>query len=292
MRDVASSIASALGLTLESVPAARVHGGGINECYRWASSAGPLFVKVAAAGDRAVFEAEAHGLRELTKPRAVRIPKVLGVGASASHSWLVLEWIQFGAIHPACEVALGEQLALQHRATSDAFGFDGDNTIGSTRQPNPRDADWIRFFREQRLRHQLELARGSGYGGLLQQRGERLLECMGALFTGYAPAPSLLHGDLWGGNWSADLNGAPVLFDPAVYYGDREADIAMTRLFGGFGRDFYTAYESAWPLAEGAAERAGLYNLYHVLNHVNLFGEGYLGQARTLIDRVLAEVGR
>ena len=166
-------------------------------------------------------------------------------------------------------------------------------TTQSAARANPTlpDADWVRFFREHRLRHQLELARHNGYGGVLQQRGARLLECMGALFTGYAPAPSLLHGDLWGGNWSADLTGTPVLFDPAVYYGDREADIAMTRLFGGFGRDFYAAYESAWPLADGAPERVGLYNLYHVLNHVNLFGAGYLGQARTLIDELLAEVG-
>ncbi|HEY4210588.1 MAG TPA: fructosamine kinase family protein [Steroidobacteraceae bacterium] len=291
MRDIAASIEHALGLSLHAQPAARVHGGCINECYRWESSAGPLFVKIADAGGRAVFMAEARGLEELARAHAVRIPQVLGVGASESHSWLVLEWIQFGAIGPACEVALGERLAQQHRVSCDTFGFDGDNTIGSTRQPNPRDADWIRFFREHRLRYQLKLARDNGCIGLLQQRGERLLECMGALFTGYAPAPSLLHGDLWGGNWSADSAGAPVLFDPAVYYGDREADIAMTHLFGGFGRDFYAAYESAWPLADGARVRVGLYNLYHVLNHLNLFGDGYLGQAQGLIDTSLAELG-
>ncbi len=291
MREVASSIASTLGLRLECGPAARIQGGCINECYRWESLAGPLFVKIADPCGRAVFEAEARGLQELARSHAVRIPKVMGVGASGSRSWLVLEWIQFGPIHPACEVALGEQLALQHRATSDKFGFDSDNTIGSTRQPNPRDADWIRFFREHRLRYQLELARDNGYSGPLQQRGERLAECMGALFTGYAPAPSLLHGDLWGGNWSADLNGAPILFDPAVYYGDREADIAMTRLFGGFGRDFYAAYESAWPLADGARERIGLYNLYHVLNHLNLFGAAYLKQCRQLTDGLLSLCG-
>jgi protein-ribulosamine 3-kinase len=292
MQDVAAAIGASLGLTLEAGPAARVHGGSINECYRWESSVGPLFVKISEAAGRAVFEAEARGLKELARPRAVRIPNVMGVGANHSHSWLALEWIQFGGVRPGSETALGEQLALQHRTTCDTFGFDSDNTIGSTRQPNSRDSNWVGFFREHRLRYQLELARDNGYSGLLQQRGELLLERMSALFTGYAPAPSLLHGDLWGGNWSVDLTGAPVLFDPAVYYGDREAEIAMTRLFGGFGREFYAAYAAVWPPADGALQRTGLYNLYHLLNHLNLFGDGYLRQVDALIDRLLSECSR
>jgi fructosamine-3-kinase len=151
--------------------------------------------------------------------------------------------------------------------------------------------DWLTFFREHRLRFQLELAERNGYGGRLQDAGSRLLPRLDALLGEHRPAPSLLHGDLWGGNAGADPGGAPVIFDPAVYYGDREADLAMTRLFGGFSREFYTAYEKEWPLPAGASARVDLYNLYHVLNHLNLFGTGYLGQAQAIIDRLLARVG-
>jgi fructosamine-3-kinase len=156
---------------------------------------------------------------------------------------------------------------------------------------NPWAEDWIRFFRDQRLRYQLNLAGSNGHGGRLQQRGEALLAHLDAFFVSYRPVPSLLHGDLWGGNRMADAHGRPVIFDPAVYYGDREADLAMTRLFGGFGAGFYAAYEVAWALEPGATVRVDLYNTYHVLNHLNLFGGGYLGQAVSLIDRLLAELG-
>ncbi len=237
-----------------------------------------------------MLEAEADGLRELARANAIRIPRVLGVGVEASAAWLALEWIEYSAATASTESFLGEQLALQHRVTADSYGWRRDNTIGSTPQPNCWDGDWIRFLREHRLRHQLDLACAKGYAGPLQERGERLLECLAAFFPGPRPVASLLHGDLWGGNWAADVHGAPVVFDPAVYFGDREADIAMTRLFGGFGADFYAAYQAAWPLEAGATERADLYNLYHVLNHLSLFGAGYLAQAQRLIDRSLARV--
>jgi fructosamine-3-kinase len=150
---------------------------------------------------------------------------------------------------------------------------------------------WVTFFRERRLRYQLDLAAGNGHGDRLQRRGEALLGCVEDFFSTYQPAPSLLHGDLWGGNRAVDERGQPVIFDPAVYYGDREADLAMTRLFGGFGPAFYSAYESGWALDAGASVRTDLYNLYHVLNHLNLFGRGYLVQAVSLIDSLLSEVG-
>jgi len=148
----------------------------------------------------------------------------------------------------------------------------------------------LEFFRERRLRYQLELASQRGFARDLEEPGHRLLEGVGALLEGHRPEPSLLHGDLWAGNWFADGEDRPVIFDPAVYYGDREADLAMTRLFGGFGRAFYSAYETEAPLPPGHAVRAELYNLYHVLNHANLFGGGYARQARSIIDRLLAEV--
>jgi protein-ribulosamine 3-kinase len=285
---VAAAIGSVVGVALCPDPVARVHGGSINDCYRWRGSDGSIFVKLASSEKLAAFEAEAAGLRELQRAQAIRVPEVLGVGASGGHCWIALEWIQFGP--RASEVSLGEGLARLHRVTTQLFGWNRDNTIGSTPQLNAHSSDWVTFFRERRLRYQLELAASNGYGGRLQKRGVRLLDGLGELFGPYRPVPSLLHGDLWGGNWASDEQGRPVLFDPAVYYGDREADLAMTRLFGGFGPQFYSSYENAWPLDPGAPARIGLYNLYHVLNHLNLFGGGYLAQAESMIDSLLAEI--
>jgi fructosamine-3-kinase len=238
-----------------------------------------------------MFEAEAAGLEELRHAQSVRVPRVLSIGTNAGKAWLALEWIQGGVPSRATDAVLGEQLARQHRLRQPAFGWNRNNTIGSTPQLNDWDDNWVTFFRDRRLRYQLNLARDNGYGGRLQHRGEILLDRVSDYFSTYQPSPSLLHGDLWGGNRVADERGDPVIFDPAVYYGDREADLAMTRLFGGFGPAFYSAYQSAWAPATGAAVRTDLYNLYHVLNHLHLFGGGYLAQALSLIDNLLAEVG-
>lgn len=288
---LAEAIGASVGASLRAAPASSVHGGSINECYRWESSAGPLFVKVTTARGSAMFEAEAAGLEELRSAEAVRVPRVLGLGRNEANAWLVLEWIPLNRTSAAAQACLGEQLALQHRRTAPAFGWTRDNTIGSTPQVNTRALDWVEFFGEHRLRYQLDLAVRGGHGGhRLRATGERLLSQLEAFFTDYRPVPSLVHGDLWGGNWAADEVGRPVIFDPAVYYADREVDLAMTRLFGGFGADFYAAYEATWPLDPGARVRVDLYNAYQVLNHLNLFGGGYLGQALTLLDRLLAAV--
>jgi protein-ribulosamine 3-kinase len=287
---LAMCMAAQLGVHVADRPASRVQGGSINECYRWESGAGPLFVKVAAVNQLAALEAEAIGLEELRAANAVRVPGVLAFGASDDRAYLVLEWIELEGSSAHAEEDLAVRLARQHRVSSPEFGWQRDNTIGATPQHNAGMSDWVRFFRERRLAFQLELARANGHDGRLQQRGARLLERMAALFTAHHPEPSLLHGDLWGGNWGVDPHGAPVIFDPALYFGDREADIAMTRLFGGFGPSFHAAYQSAWPLDAGAETRAVLYNLYHVLNHLNLFGGGYLRQAESMIDRLLAEL--
>ncbi|MGZ8947750.1 MAG: fructosamine kinase family protein, partial [Methylococcaceae bacterium] len=170
------------------------------------------------------------------------------------------------------------------------FGWHRDNTIGSTLQINNQSNDWLTFWREQRLGFQLKLAGNNGYGGSLQANGECLCSDMAILFNDYMPQPSLLHGDLWAGNAAVDKLGSPVIFDPACYYGDREADLAMTELFGGFSRDFYAAYQAVWPLDDGYDVRKTLYNLYHILNHLHLFGGGYLRQAESMMAMLLSEI--
>jgi fructosamine-3-kinase len=213
-------------------------------------------------------------------------------GATPRAAFLVLEHLELGRGGGAGAgyETLGRQLAALHRTVRPQFGWDRDNTIGSTPQHNRRDDDWRRFWRERRLGYQLELAATHGHRGRLQQRGERLLAALPGLLAGHEPAASLLHGDLWGGNCAFLRDGTPVIFDPAVYYGDREADLAMTELFGGFPAGFYRAYREAYPLADGYEVRRTLYNLYHVLNHLNLFGGGYRAQAEDMIDALLSEV--
>ena len=288
---LAGEIAALTGSPCASEPERSVAGGSINACYYWHSDTGPMFVKVGPAASRAAFAAEADGLRELSLARAVRVPQVLAAGVAETAAFLALEWIERGPAGEASERRLGEALAALHGVTAPRFGWRRDNTIGRTPQVNVWSSDWVEFFCERRLRPQLELAARQGFSRLLTERGERLLAAVPSLLAGHRPRASLLHGDLWGGNWLADAAGEPVLFDPAVYYGDRETDLAMTNLFGGFGAAFYRAYETAAPLPPGAAPRAELYNLYHVLNHANLFGVGYARQARSIMDRLLAEAG-
>jgi len=285
-----AALEAATGLQFSAAPSSLGAGGGFAACQRWESTTGPVFVKVAPLAREAALEAEAEALRELAAANAVRVPAVLGFGTAGDRAFLALEWIEFGATHAGTEAQLGEQLARLHRTTAARFGWHRDNTIGATPQRNDWTANWLRFFAMHRLGFQLELAERSGHGGRWLERGHELCERLDAFFAGYAPQPSLLHGDLWGGNWAADASGAPVIFDPATYYGDREADLAMTHLFGGFGREFYAAYEAAWPLDPGSSARRDLYNLYHVLNHLNLFGGGYRAQAERMIGRLLAGI--
>jgi len=285
------ALQSALGRSLEPAPSAHVAGGSIGECVRWSSDDGDLFVKLAPVERLSALEAEAAGLAELDAAAAIRVPALLGTGTTTSTAWLALRWIDFTTPVGRSEALLGEQLASLHRVGAPRFGWHRDNTIGATPQRNAWGDDWARFFVRQRLALQLDLAETNRAPSRLLERGRQLGEIAGALFSSYRPVPSLLHGDLWGGNWATDRSGEPVVFDPAVYFGDREADIAMTRLFGGFGPAFYAAYQAAWPLDPAAGTRRGFYNLYHVLNHFNLFGGGYGAQAEGIIERLLAELG-
>ncbi len=228
-----------------------------------------------------MFEAEADGLTELREAGEVRVPEVIDVGVINGQAYIDIEKLALEPTTRDIERRFGEQLAALHRHTQDQYGWFRDNTIGLTPQFNEQNGDWIDFFRKHRLGYQVELATSNGYGGDVAEPGRQLAAKLPELFDGYTPEASLLHGDLWGGNWGA-VAGEPVMFDPAVYYGDRETDIAMTMVFGGFGRAFYEAYESSWPMAAGHERRLKLYQLYHVLNHVNLFGRSYLGRALSL----------
>ncbi len=263
-----------------------VSGGDISAAWRVDSAEGPVFLKTGPASSAEMFFAEAEGLSELGAANAVRVPAVLAADIDGNTAFIAIEWLEFERNTAASERLLGEQLAAMHRVTMERFGWHRDNTIGLTPQHNDWSHDWVAFFGEHRLGYQLELAASKGVGGELQELGSRLRKRLPVFFEGYAPVASLLHGDLWGGNWATSA-GSPVIFDPAVYYGDRETDLAMTRLFGGFGRRFYEAYERSWPLEPGHRARQHLYQLYHVLNHLNLFGSGYHGRAMALMRELV-----
>ncbi|MDD1623194.1 MAG: fructosamine kinase family protein [Methylococcaceae bacterium] len=287
---ISEQIESATGQAFKVVSAHSLSGGDINSAFRLQGNDKSYFVKLNRADLVAMFEAEFDGLKDIAKTQAVRVPAPVVYGKTAEHSFLVLENLEFGCSDKASDRLLGRQLALMHQQHQPYFGWHRDNTIGSTLQLNNQSNDWLSFWREQRLGFQLKLAATKGYGGRLQANGERLCSEMAALFDSYLPQPSLLHGDLWAGNAGADKQGYPVIFDPACYYGDREADLAMTELFGGFSQDFYAAYQAAWPLDHGYGIRKTFYNLYHVFNHLNLFGGGYLRQAENMMAMLLSEI--
>lgn len=290
--EILVEIAHAIGEKRDAIDQsaiAPVLGGSINRSYVVTIRSGArYFLKINESSAREMFAAESEGLAALKAAEAVRVPVIVACGAAAGTAFLLMEFLDMGGRADAAGARLGRLLARQHSKTADAFGWHRNNTIGSTPQVNAWDEDWVRFFGEQRLGYQLDLA-CKNYAGEIRDRGDALLEKLPHLFDGYCPEPSLLHGDLWGGNWGVTRGGEPVIFDPAVYYGDREADIAMTHLFGGFGTEFYAAYDAAWPLEAGFEIRRDLYNLYHILNHLNLFGDSYLRQAGNLIDRLMAQ---
>lgn len=227
-----------------------------------------------------MFVVEAHGLELLARANAVRVPSVLhATNASGEQpAYILMEWLEGAGstTDAAAQATLGQQLAALHRSSAGAYGLDADNYIGTTPQYNGWDTDWISFFRERRLRPQIELAARNGYLPVHRRRAlEQVLERLTDWLGGVARQPALLHGDLWGGNIIPGPDGNLALIDPAAYYGDREAEIAYTQLFGGFSPHFYRAYQDAWPLEAGYDERRDLYNLYHLLNHLNIFGTSY-----------------
>lgn len=292
MRDV---LLAAIGARLSEVLGRRVDlrkseeigSGCIHRAFRAADGDNAWFIKVNDANRADLFAAEADGLDALSRA-PLRVPQVICRGVAGGRSFLVLEWLALTTGTPRDYARLGTGLARMHGLAGALFGWHRDNYIGATPQANATDASWPRFFARSRLAPQLDLAQRAGHA-VLGAKGEALLQALPRFFGGHAPRPSLLHGDLWSGNAAFSADGAPVIFDPAVYYGDREADLAMTELFGGFAQDFYAAYRAHAPLDSGYRVRKTLYNLYHVLNHANLFGGGYAVQAAGMIDRLLAE---
>ena len=285
---LSAGIGRATGRPFRAASAREAGDGCIHRALVLEGDGARCFVKLNAADALPMFEAEEDALAALAAADVFRVPRPLGCGVIDGQAWLALEHLDLRAVSERRDaIAFGRALAALHRVAGPRYGWCRDNFIGATPQINAEGDRWAHFFAEARLRPQLALA--TDHGPALRKKGESLAEKLPAFFLDYRPQASLLHGDLWHGN-AAMCGNAPAVFDPAVYYGDRETDLAMTELFGGFPEAFYAAYREAWPLAEGYESRKTLYNLYHVLNHLNLFGAGYLRQAERMIDRLLAEL--
>lgn len=276
---ILDAIEQATGTRPRGTPAT-VSGGCIHQSYQL----GDFFIKTNVAEKLPVFEAEKVGLEALAETKTARVPEVICTGTAEETAYLVLEFLDLSGPSSTSQHALGLQLAALHRHTNKSFGFSSDNFIGETPQPNQPASDWVIFFRESRLQHMGQLLERAGQG---IPKLDLLLDQLDLFFTAHTPEPALLHGDLWGGNAGTLSDGTPVIYDPAVYFGDREADIAMTTLFGGFSAGFYEAYNEIWPLDPGYEQRRDLYNLYHLLNHAVLFGGSYHKQAEKMITNLL-----
>ena len=287
--EIAQQISDATNTIFEIQNSKPISGGDINRAFLLQGASARYFVKLNRADLVEMFAAEFAGLHELAQTQTVKVPQPITFGQTANTSFLVLEFLELKRATPQAERLFGEQLAQLHQLKQPFFGWQIDNTIGSTPQKNARAENWVTFWREKRLGFQLQLAAQKGYGSQLQALGEKLSERLDDFFVDYSPQPSLLHGDLWGGNVATTEKNQPVMFDPACYYGDRETDLAMTELFGGFSQNFYAAYNDVWQLDAGYKTRKNLYNLYHILNHVNLFGGGYASQATEMMQKLLAQ---
>ncbi|MDO9086874.1 MAG: fructosamine kinase family protein [Anaerolineaceae bacterium] len=266
-----------------------VGGGCINHASQVVTERNRYFLKWNPQPHPNMFTTEAQGLQMLAAVDTIRVPSVIKFQEAEQNlpAFILLEWIEHSTSFD--QKLCGQQLAQLHlNSQSDQFGLDHNNYIGSTPQYNIWVSDWVAFFRDFRLQPQINLAQSNEYlSRSRQQNLERILSRLGNWLQGVPRKPALLHGDLWGGNVIADENGYPVLIDPAVYYGDREADLAFTHMFGGFSNDFYQAYNDVYTLEPGYQERFEIYNIYHILNHLNLFGESYGYSLDSVLNRLV-----
>lgn len=260
-----------------------IGGGCINEAFKLETQQGSFFVKMNNAQRYPkMFEKEAKGLHTIEQTQTLMVPKVIGTGITDQEAFLLLQYIKPKDMTPNFWQFFGKQLAQLHQNTQTSYGLEEDNYIGSLIQFNsPRDS-WIDFFIEQRLEQQLKLARDNGrVDRSLTQSFNRFYKQLDQLFP--TEPPALLHGDLWSGNYMINNQGKPLLIDPAIYYGHREMDLAMSQLFGGFNTAFYEAYHDHFPLENGWQKRLNYCNLYPLLVHVNLFGSSYLSSIKSVL---------
>ncbi|MFP4674402.1 MAG: fructosamine kinase family protein [Opitutales bacterium] len=281
---IAEAIAEATGEPFTPVDAKPVGGGCINDARLFSDGKRSYFVKYNSAEAAGDFAAEAEALEAIAHTGTIRVPEPVARGTTNGRAFLALEAFQLGSGSTQGWRRMGEQLAALHGHAAEKFGWHRDNNIGGTPQSNGWLDSWAEFFRERRLRPQLERARANGYD--FSKTGD-LLEAVTASLCDHNPRPSLLHGDLWAGNAAFTADGTPLIYDPASYYGDRETDLAFSEFFGGFPPAFYEAYNASSPLSEGYGPRKTIYNLYHVLNHANLFGGAYAAEAKQMIDRII-----
>ena len=262
-----------------------VSGGCINQGYAVSGNGLIYFVKINQANQEAMFAAEALGLKQIHATKTIRVPEPICWGIADKSSYLVLEWLEFGGGNSQSWEKMGRNLAHLHQVSlSDRFGWHCNNTIGSTPQINTISNNWADFFAHQRIGYQLRLAKERG-GNFPDE--DQVIPAISEILSQHQPHPSLVHGDLWSGNAAITVDGEPVILDPATYWGDREVDLAMTELFGGFPAAFYRGYNDVFPLNAGYQKRKTLYNLYHILNHFNLFGGGYASQANRMLQEIL-----
>ncbi|MBE0662350.1 MAG: fructosamine kinase family protein [Bacteroidales bacterium] len=285
LSDIQQTINAITGTPTKVISLDAVSGGDINQAFRVRTQSGLYFLKYNdAVRFPGMFETEALGLKLLKRLNAPRVPKALAHGESENHSWLLLEFIEQGSYGKNFWDGFGLLLAQLHKNSNESFGLDHDNYIGSLPQSNKKHTTWNEFFIEERLEKQLEMARNKGLvDNNLMRSFNRLFKEIPSIFPSEPPA--LVHGDLWSGNFMCDANGNPCIIDPAVYFGFREMDIAMSKLFSGFESHFYEAYHDAFPMAPGWQSRIEICNLYPLLVHVNLFGGGYLGSVKSVVTR-------
>lgn len=286
---IAAHISRAINKDFQPTHCRPVSGGSINQAYSLKDGDRIYFVKLNQANWLDMFEAEALGLQQIDSTRTIRVPQPVCWGIAGDSAYIVLEWLDLGYGDRQAWDKMGHNLACMHRVISNnGFGWERNNTIGSTPQINTWTDSWVSFFTKYRLGYQFRLANWRG-GRFPQQ--DQLLAAVPSILAGHEPQPSLVHGDLWTGNAAITSQGEPVLFDPAIYFGDREVDLAMSQLFGSFPPNFYRAYNQAFPLEPDYEYRKTLYNLYHILNHFNLFGGSYEYQANQMIASLLQRLG-